>query len=152
MLTPFSWYSGFTQTTIVIWFLYPEDQNLNWQMWTPPKPHNSTQLPQLGFVVCGVCSILHNSTKRILNASDWCGVTKLPEKSLFICLLLCLADSESLGSPADAGWNPMASLLPEGSLFVLSHLRSGAVLPGSFWVSGDGSPVHMHRSHWSLHR
>lgn len=46
----------------------------------------------------------------------------------------------------------MASLLPEGPLLVLSHLCSSAVLPGSFWVPGDGPPSHPHRGHRSIHR
>lgn len=56
------------------------------------------------------------------------------------------------GSLADAGRNPMASLLSEGSLLILSHLCSGAVLPGSFWMPGDGSTSHTHWGHWSINR
>lgn len=62
----------------------------------------------------------------------------------FILSLFC--------SHADAGWNPMASLLPEGPLFILSHLCSGAVFPGSFWMPGDGSTSHTHWGHWSINR
>lgn len=56
------------------------------------------------------------------------------------------------GFHADVGWNPMASLLPESPLFILSHLRSGAILPGSFWMPGDGYTIYTHRGHWSVNR
>ena len=56
------------------------------------------------------------------------------------------------GSHADAGWNPVASLLPEGPVFILRHLRSGAVFPGSFRVPGNGSASRAHWSHWRIDR
>lgn len=53
---------------------------------------------------------------------------------------------------ADAGWNPMASLLSEGPLFILSHLCSSVVIPGSFWLPGDGSTSHTYWGHRSINR
>lgn len=56
------------------------------------------------------------------------------------------------GSHADVGWNTMASLLPKSPLFILSHLCSGAILPGSFWMPGDGYTIYTHWGHWSINR
>lgn len=52
----------------------------------------------------------------------------------------------------DAGRYSLASLFPKGALSLLSHLRTGPLLPGCVWVPRHGRAVRPHRGHRGLHR